>query len=322
MKRHIGSLILAVALIPLAGNAQFYNGGTFNNANQHTGASPRPQNSQPANGGVNQAAQNLLDAAARLKNEAAQSALQRQSNDNLNRALLSSANQQAYANQLSQANGDRAKELEAKIQYLNNQIGQIGLTGNGSDSDIYRIAILSDQANKLRSELNALPNPERDRQQRALQAQQQAQQKAAQQQLEAEQKALKQQQAADLKQIKIEQGIIKDAFAKAQKSASDRLEDELSAAEQRGYWARASNRIWDNNSKDPWADFRRKLEAFETSADGGFSDADRERYSNTPSYQSQRPVVLDNGRITTREEQTRIGDEEYLRLIKSKNAKH
>ena len=278
--------------------------------------------SQPANGGVNQAAQNLLDAAARLKNEAAQSALQRQSNDNSNRALLSSASQQQYANQLAQANGDRAKELEAKIQYLNNLATEAALSGDPRDATI-RMAQLYGQADSLKAELNALPNPERDRQQRALQAQQQAQQKAAQQQLEAEQKALKQQQAADLKQIKIEQGIIKDSFAKAQKNASDRLEDELSAAEQRGYWARASNRIWDNNSKDPWADFRRKLEAFETSyLEGGTEGADRERNFNTPSYQSQRPVVLDNGRITTRAEQTRIGDEEYLRLIKSKNAKY
>lgn len=146
-------------------------------------------------------------------------------------------------------------------------------------------------------------------QQRAAEAAQRAAAEQARQQARAA--------AEEAKRIEAEDRIANGYLSSAKAGAAKSVEATLIAAEQREEWKKGSNAIWNSKSKDPWADYQRKLEEWDNSL-----AATSEKMREVPASRSKRPVLNPDGTVTTLQEKTARDDEEWLRTIKSPHAKY
>lgn len=86
--------------------------------------------------------------------------------------------------------------------------------------------------------------------------------------------------------------------------------------QQRREWVQASNRIWNQGKKNPWGEFGKAVDRFDESSRAAF-----EAIVNTPASESERPILLPDGTVSTLKEKAAMDDRNWLLEINSPIAK-
>lgn len=135
-------------------------------------------------------------------------------------------------------------------------------------------------------------------------------------QIAGEQRAIRQQQIAAQKeavrlqkQQAAEEKLVQQGYEKADRSVAVAQEAALRRYEAQESWKKASNNIWRKGEKDPWGNFRKRLENWEANP------------FNVMARPDERPTLNADGEITTRKEMNAESDQEWLETIKSPNAR-